>query len=61
MIKTRQGNYVIDCIGLVYIETKTELLRLIEPSAVYYENKIRQWHDQSYKYSLCRKPNWTST
>lgn len=42
MIKKRQDNYVTDCIGLVYVETKTELLGPIEPSVVYYENKIRQ-------------------
>ena len=45
MIKTIKDNDMIDRTSLVYVETKTELLRLIELSAVYYENQIGQRHD----------------
>lgn len=45
MIKTIKDNDMIDRTSLVYVETKIELLRLIELSAVYYENKIGQRHD----------------
>ena len=45
VIKTIQDNVMTDCIGLVYAETKTELSRPIESSAVCYEDQIGQWHD----------------
>ena len=38
VIKTIQDNFVIDCIGLVYAETKTELSKPIEQGVVCYEN-----------------------
>ena len=38
--KTRQNNDVIDCIGVVYAETKTKLLGPIKPGAVCYDNQI---------------------
>ena len=60
MMKTRQDNDVIDCIGVVFAETETELLRTIESSAVCDENKIEQKHDQSYRCNLHKKmiPNY---
>ena len=42
VIKTIQDNVMTDCIGLVYAETKTELSRPIESSAVCYEDQIGQ-------------------
>ena len=46
---------MIDCIGVVFAETKIELLGPIELGAVYEKNKIGQQHDQSYKCSLHKK------
>ena len=36
MTKTRHDNDLIDCIGVVYVETKTELSGPIEPGVVCY-------------------------
>ena len=46
--KTRQDNDMSDHIGVVYVEIKIELPRLIEQDAFYHENEIRQWRDRSY-------------
>ena len=43
--KIGQDNDVINRISRVYVETKTELLRLIVLSAVYDENQIRKQRD----------------
>ena len=40
--KTRQDNDMSDHIGVVYVEIKIELPRLIEQDAFYHENEIRQ-------------------
>ena len=37
-MKTRQDNDMTDCTSVVYVETKTELLWLIKPVAIYDEN-----------------------
>ena len=55
MMKTTQDNEVIDCIGVVFTEIETKLLRPIEPSVVCDENQIGQRHDRSYKSGLCWK------
>lgn len=41
MIKTRQDNDVTNQIGMVYVETKIELLGLIELGVVSYKNQKR--------------------
>lgn len=38
--KTKKDNDVIDCIGVVYAEIKTELSVPNEPSAICYQNQI---------------------
>lgn len=45
MTKTRQDNDRIDHIGLVYAETKIELLRPIKLGAICDENQTRQRRD----------------
>ena len=42
VMKSRQDNNVIDLIGLVYVETKTELSGPIWLSVVYEKNHIEQ-------------------
>ena len=56
-MKTRQDNDMIDCIGVVYAKTKTELLGPIKPGIVCYENETWYQHDQSYRYGLHQKRN----
>lgn len=51
--KTKHDKDMIDRIGAIYTENKTELLLPIRPSVVYGENHKRQRRDQTYKYSLC--------
>ena len=38
LMKTKQDNYVTDCIDSVYIETETNLSEHISPSVVFDEN-----------------------
>ena len=57
MMKTKQDNDLIDCIGVIYAETKIELLGPIKLSVVCYQNQTRQWHDWSYRYDLHQKQN----
>lgn len=40
MTKTKQDNYVIDCIDTVYAKNEIELLWSIKLGAIYYENQI---------------------
>lgn len=42
VMKPRKENDMADCIGVVYVKTKTKLLRTIEPGVVYDENQTRQ-------------------
>ena len=53
VIKTIQDNVMTNRIGLIYVETKTELLRPIEQGTVSYEDQTDQRHDRSYKCDLC--------
>ena len=57
--KTSQDNIVIDCIGLVYTETKIELSGPIWSGAVCDKNQTGQWRDCLYKYDLHKKLYWT--
>lgn len=52
MMKARHDKDVINYIGVVYTETKIELLRPIWSFIVYDENNIRQWHDRLYRCGL---------
>ena len=56
-MKTKQDNDLIDCIGVIYAETKIELSGPIKLSVVCYQNQTRQWHDRSYRYGLHQKQN----
>ena len=56
--KTKQGNDMIDCIGVVYTKNENESSWSIESGAIFDENQIWKWCDWSYKSSLCRKQNW---
>ena len=55
--KTRQENYVIDSIGVVYVENKIGLSWLIKQGIIYDENQIRQRRDLSYWCGVCQKWN----
>lgn len=55
VIKTRQDNDMIDFIGVVHVETETELLGPIEPSMVSYQNETGQQHGQWYRCDLHQK------
>ena len=52
VMKTRQDNDVIDCMGSLYTENNTELLWLIILSNVCDKNKAWQRCDQLYRYGL---------
>ena len=58
MIKTSQDNIVTDHIGLVYVETKIELLGPIWRGAICDENQRRQWRNRLYKCDLRKKWYW---
>ena len=52
MTKTRHNNDVIDYIGVVYAENKTNLSWMIGLGAVCAYDHIRQCRDQSYRSRL---------
>ena len=57
-MKSRQNNDRNNCIGLIYIKTKTELLGPIWPDAVCQKNQTRQRRDRSYRCNIHWKQNW---
>lgn len=52
MAKIRQDNNVTDCIGVVYVEIGIELSRPIRQNKVYYEKKIGNPPEPSYRCNL---------
>ena len=57
MKKTRQGNKIIDHIGMVYAKTETELSRPINTGTICNENQTGQRRDRLCKCGLHRKRN----
>ena len=55
VMKSSEDNNVTNCIGLVYVEIKIKLTRLIELGVIYDENKTWQWRDQLDRCNLHRK------
>ena len=55
--KTKEENNMIDHIGVISVEYDTELLRPIGYYVVYDHDKIRQFHDLSYRSIICQKQN----
>lgn len=43
--KTKQGNDMIDCIGVVYTKNENESSWSIESGAIFDENQIWKWYD----------------
>lgn len=57
--KSRQDNYVIDNIGIVYFKIETKLSGPIWLGAVCKENQTRQRHDWLYRFGRCWNRIWT--
>ena len=59
IMKSRNDNYVIDRIGMIFVKYFTDMLRPIRKCAVYDEDEAGQWRDWSYTSTLRQTQNWT--